>query len=82
MTGRIAKLENNLMDAAARIVAMERETDRLRAEIARKDAALKKIANAPVPDMYFNGRGYVPNFEGFKPIARAALAPAQEKTDD
>jgi len=50
------------------------EIERLRAENARLREALEEIANAPVPDTRFNGRGYVPDFDGFKPIARAALA--------
>jgi hypothetical protein len=49
------------------------EIDRLRAENERLREALEKIASAPYPDTRFNGRGMLPDFDGFKPIARAAL---------
>ncbi len=52
---------------------------RMHVENARLREALEEIANAPVPDTRFNGRGYVPDFDGFKPIARAALAGQEEK---
>lgn len=53
--------------------------ERLNAENERLREALEEIANAPVPDTRFNGRGYVPDFDGFKPIARTALAGQEEK---
>ena len=49
------------------------EIKRLRAENERLREALEKIASAPYPDTRFNGRGMLPDFDGFKPIARAAL---------
>ena len=49
------------------------EIERLRAREARLREALEKIASAPYPDTRFNGRGMLPDFDGFKPIARAAL---------
>lgn len=63
------------------ILEAAEEIERLNVENARLREALEEIANAPVPDTRFNGRGYVPDFDGFKPIARAALA-EQEKQHD
>jgi hypothetical protein len=55
------------------------EIMRLQARIAALEEALTLIANAPVPDTRFNGRGMVPDFDGFKVIARAALAKGEVK---
>jgi hypothetical protein len=55
------------------------EGEILRAEIARKDAALRKIAENLSPEKYDN---HVCLETISHKIARAALAPAQEKTND
>lgn len=49
------------------------EIERLQARETRLREALEKIASAPYPDTRFNGRGMIPDFDGFKSIARAAL---------
>jgi len=55
-----------LYDASEEIVHLRARETRLR-------EALEKIVNAPYPDTRFNGRGMIPDFDGFKSIARAAL---------
>jgi len=67
----IKRLREHIAQQQLDIVTLGQEVGRLR-------EAMEKIANAPYPDTRFNGRGMIPDFDGFKPIARAALG--EEKT--
>lgn len=65
-------------DERATFIKAAEEIERLRAEIARKDEALRNIANGEIfrRDGDYEERGY------WGDVARAALAPTQEKDND
>jgi hypothetical protein len=69
----LVKLEAAAESLREHIAQQQLDIVTLGQEVGRLREALEKIASAPYPDTRFNGRGMLPDFDGFKPIARAAL---------